>query len=62
MSVPADTPPDQVTHFMARYWRLKNPKIVLSVISDIENYKPWKSQRLKDDFEKGIIKVTEIIV
>ena len=42
---------------MAKYWGLRSPKIVLSIISDIIDYKPWKNQRLKDDFEKGIIKV-----
>ena len=55
--VPAETTPEQVSQFMSKYWGLRNPKIVLSVISDIEHYKPWKNQRLKDDFEKGIIKV-----
>ena len=59
MCIRAETPPDDVTQFMAKYWAIKNPKIVLSVISDIENFKPWKNQRLKDDFEKGIIKVTK---
>jgi hypothetical protein len=46
-----------VTEFMSRYWGKKNPNIVLSVISSEEGYKPWKSQRLKDDFQKGILKV-----
>ena len=46
---------------MAKYWGLRSPKIVLSIISDIIDYKPWKNQRLKDDFEKGIIKVFMVI-
>ena len=46
-----------VSDFLRRFWGLKSPKIVLSVISNAEQYKPWKSQRLKDDFQKGIIKV-----
>ena len=62
VSVPSDITPDQVTRFMSRYWALHNPKIVLSVLSDVENFKPWKNQRLKDDFEKGIIKVQCILV
>ncbi|XP_060598129.1 transient receptor potential cation channel subfamily M member 6-like [Ruditapes philippinarum] len=51
-----DTEMPAVTEFMSRYWGKKNPNIVLSVISSEESYKPWKSQRLKDDFQKGILK------
>ncbi|KAL4230550.1 hypothetical protein ACF0H5_010931 [Mactra antiquata] len=51
-----DTKMQEVTDFMARFWNMKNPNIVLSVISSCENFKPWKSQRLKDDFQKGILK------
>ncbi|XP_052792596.1 transient receptor potential cation channel subfamily M member 2-like isoform X1 [Mya arenaria] len=51
-----DTLMPSVTNFMATYWGMRNPNIVLSVISAEEHFKPWKSQRLKDDFQKGIIK------
>jgi len=48
-----------VTQFIDRYWGMKNPNIVLSVLSSEEQFKPWKSQRLKDDFQKGVIKVRD---
>ncbi|KAH3836157.1 hypothetical protein DPMN_109527 [Dreissena polymorpha] len=50
-----------VTDFMSKYWGMRNPNIVLSVISAEEQYKPWRSQRLNDDFQKGIIKVPPLI-
>ncbi|KAL3880135.1 hypothetical protein ACJMK2_032401 [Sinanodonta woodiana] len=54
--VPADTVPEQITSFMSTYWQMRSPKIVLSVISDIKHFKPWKNQKLRDDFQKGFIK------
>ncbi|XP_052285259.1 transient receptor potential cation channel subfamily M member-like 2 isoform X2 [Dreissena polymorpha] len=56
MCVGSDTNMQDVTDFMSKYWGMRNPKIVLSVISAEEQYKPWRSQRLNDDFQKGIIK------
>ncbi|KAH3781577.1 transient receptor potential cation channel subfamily M member-like 2 isoform X2 [Dreissena polymorpha] len=45
-----------VTEFMANFWGLRNPNIVLSVISNEDHFKPWKNQKLRDDLQKGIIK------
>ncbi|XP_052281701.1 transient receptor potential cation channel subfamily M member 2-like isoform X5 [Dreissena polymorpha] len=56
MCVGSDTNMQDVTDFMSKYWGMRNPNIVLSVISAEEQYKPWRSQRLNDDFQKGIIK------
>jgi len=58
--VDANTPLTALTEFMANFWGLKNPNIVLSVISSEDNFRPWKNQRLKDDFQKGIIKVCTV--
>ena len=59
LCVSYDTPMPAVTQFIDRYWGMKNPNIVLSVLSSEEQFKPWKSQRLKDDFQKGVIKVRD---
>lgn len=54
--IPSDTPCEDVTHFMGSYWKMRSPKIVLSVISGVKHFKPWKNLRLKEQFQKGIVK------
>ncbi|XP_033743506.1 transient receptor potential cation channel subfamily M member 7-like [Pecten maximus] len=54
--IPSDTSSWDVTHFLGTYWRMRSPKIVLSVISGVRHFKPWKNLRLKEQFQKAIIK------
>ncbi|XP_061163971.1 transient receptor potential cation channel subfamily M member 1-like [Saccostrea echinata] len=56
VTVSADTPSEAVAHFMGTYWKMRSPKIVLSVISGVKHFRPWKNNRLKEQFQKGIIK------
>jgi hypothetical protein len=55
--IPWDTSPYELSYYMERYWNMRSPKIVLSLISGVRHFKPWKNSRLKDQFKKGIIKV-----
>ncbi|XP_033730653.1 uncharacterized protein LOC117320078 [Pecten maximus] len=57
--IPSDTSSWDVTHFLGTYWRMRSPKIVLSVISGVRHFKPWKNLRLKEQFQKAIIKVSQ---
>lgn len=57
VTVSADTPSEEVTRFMGTYWKMRSPKIVLSVISGVKHFRPWKNNRLKEQFQKGITKV-----
>lgn len=54
--VPTDTSVEDLADFMGLYWRMRSPKIVLSVVSGIKHFKGWKNPRLKEQFQKGIIK------
>ncbi|KAK3100700.1 hypothetical protein FSP39_023943 [Pinctada imbricata] len=45
-----------VCSFMGTYWRMHNPKIVVSIISGVKHFKPWKNKHLRKQFQKGIIK------
>ncbi|OWF47104.1 Transient receptor potential cation channel trpm [Mizuhopecten yessoensis] len=54
--IPSDTVSWDVAHFLGSYWKMRSPKIVLSVISGVKHFKPWKNLRFKKQFQKGIIK------
>uniref|UniRef100_K1QLE0 Protein ced-11 n=1 Tax=Magallana gigas TaxID=29159 RepID=K1QLE0_MAGGI len=56
VTVSAETPSEEVTRFMGTYWKMRSPKIVLSVISGVKHFRPWKNNRLKEQFQKGITK------
>ncbi|XP_022323165.2 transient receptor potential cation channel subfamily M member-like 2 isoform X2 [Crassostrea virginica] len=56
VTVSADTPSEEVARFMGSYWKMRSPKIVLSVISGVKHFRPWKNNRLKEQFQKGITK------
>ncbi|KAL5012942.1 hypothetical protein ScPMuIL_011493 [Solemya velum] len=56
VAIPSDTSTEEMSSFIATYWRMRSPKIVLSVISGVKHFKAWKSQRTKLQFQKGIIK------
>lgn len=57
MCVPWDATPYELTYFMERFWNMRSPKIVLSIMSGVRNEKIWKNPRLRDQFKKGLIKV-----
>ncbi|XP_052825070.1 transient receptor potential cation channel subfamily M member 2 [Octopus bimaculoides] len=54
--VPTDTSVEDLADFMGLFWRMRSPKIVLSVVSGIKHFKGWKNPKLKEQFQKGIIK------
>ncbi|CAG2187502.1 unnamed protein product [Mytilus edulis] len=54
--VPWDATPYELTYFMERFWNMRSPKIVLSIMSGVRNEKIWKNPRLRDQFKKGLIK------
>ena len=37
--------------------KLKNPEIIISIITGVTNLKNWKNKKLEDEFKRGIIKV-----
>jgi hypothetical protein len=43
--------------FMSIVWKLKNPKIIIPIITGVTNFKNWKNRKLEDQFKRGIIKV-----
>ena len=43
--------------FMSLLWKLKNPKIIIPIITGATNFKNWKNRKLEDQFKRGIIKV-----
>ncbi|KAK3100144.1 hypothetical protein FSP39_015318 [Pinctada imbricata] len=51
-----DTYCEEVSHFMGAYWRMRSPKIVVSVISGVKHFKGWKNKHLRKQFQRGIIK------
>ena len=44
--------------FISSVWKLKNPKILISLVSCSKNF---KNRKLQDQFKKGIIKVLLIL-
>ncbi|XP_076076624.1 transient receptor potential cation channel subfamily M member-like 2 isoform X3 [Mytilus galloprovincialis] len=54
--VPWDSAPYDLTFFMDKFWNMRSPKIVLSIISGVHHFKVWKNPRMKDQFKKGIIR------
>lgn len=46
----------QIPNFMSHIWGLKNPKIILPIITGIGNFKNWKNKKLEEQFQRGIIK------
>ncbi len=42
---------------MSTVWKLKNPKIIIPIITGVTNFKNWKNRKLEDQFKHGIIKV-----
>lgn len=54
-----DTPEylDVVATDMAGNWKLRTPKLVLSIISSREYYRPWNKLQDEEDFEDGLMMV-----
>ncbi len=46
-----------IPKFMSAVWKLKNPKIIIPIITGVTNFKNWKNRKLEDQFKQGIIKV-----
>lgn len=42
---------------MAGRWRIKTPKLVLSIISSSQYYKPWNTPQDEEDFQDGLMLV-----
>ncbi|XP_064608406.1 transient receptor potential cation channel subfamily M member 8-like [Liolophura sinensis] len=62
ISATNETPVDLIAHFMSMKWKMRTPKVILSVISGVEHSTVFNNSKVADDFQKGLIKAANSTV
>ena len=53
---------EEVAMFMHRQWKMKAPRIVVMMISNVSPLREWTNTRQMANFQKGLIKVFDELV
>lgn len=51
-----DTNMEEISNVLQYKWKIKNPRIVLVMISNVTSHHDWKNSRQLENFQKGLIK------